>query len=192
LLELPYDIRFLIYQRLFPPSEQIYIQVQNGGKLRAILADSGSEPGTICTPILRSCKALYAEATGYLYNNYLFNIVGIKSDCLSHYKPFLATLEKHARNEVRVNAFSNGEHSATMCISLQAGDAKMTVLNRRRRGQPKAIEQLEKEYRAQVKTGSPTKFMLVSWAAVGVATLVALLAWALASSGSPFNFSGWR
>jgi len=173
LLSLPYDIRYLIYQHLFPPEEQIYIQAL-GTTLRSILPEDG-------LPInaLRVCHQLNAEASGYLYNSYLFNIVGTKKECLSAYQPFLKNLRKHAQHNVRVNAFSNGEHSATMCISLQAGDARMGILKRRRRGEPKAISELEQEQGLAKDTIQSCDRIGMAVAACGV--LLALLVWLLVS-----------
>ena len=136
LLSLPYDVRYVIYQHLFPSNEQIYIQALDDG-LHSILPDDPSPAS-----IFQVCRQLRSEAGGFLYNSYLFNIVGTKKDCLANYKRFLQTLRRHARSEVNINAFSNGTHSSTMCLSLQAGDAKMGVLNRRRRGEPRTIEEL--------------------------------------------------
>ena len=131
LLRLPYDLRYAIYQHLFPEGEQIYVQAyENGVRIRL-------PEGGIPTDLLQTCSQLHHEAGGFLYNSYLFNIIGTKNDCLANYKPFLRTLRRHARSEVNINAFSNGDHSSTMCISLQAGDVKMGVLSRRRRGEPK-------------------------------------------------------
>ncbi|KAK4952141.1 hypothetical protein LTR10_010061 [Elasticomyces elasticus] len=139
LLSLPYDIRYLIYQQLFPPDEQIYIQAYDK------TVQTISPAGIISANILLVNRQLGREAGGFLYNGYLFNLVGTKQDCLANYKPFLRTLRKYARSEVNINAFSNGNHSATMCLSLQAGDAKMDILNRRRRGEPKTIRELQDE-----------------------------------------------
>ena len=139
LLDLPYDIRYLIYQHLFPRSEQIYIGViQNG--LRAIIPE-----GRVPIELLLTSHAIYAETSDYLYNSFLFNIIGTKRDCLANYAGFLSTLRNHAREEVHVNAFSNGSHSATMCLSIQAGLARMALLKRRERGEPTTIRKLEKE-----------------------------------------------
>ena len=66
-------------------------------------------------------------------------------DCLSAYKPFLDTVEKHARNEVHVDAFSNGAHSSTMCVSIHSGAGRVAMLRRRERGERKEIAELEKE-----------------------------------------------
>ena len=142
LLALPYDIRYKIYEHLFPPGKQIYIQVL-GQTLRSITPEHG-----IPTNLLATCKALNTECSEYLYHNYLFNIIGNKQHCLSAYKDFLSIVKKYARNEVHVNAFSNGSHSSTMCLSIHCGEGRTAMLRRRERGEPKAIDELEKEVAA--------------------------------------------
>lgn len=145
LLSLPYDIRYKIYEHLFPAGNQIYIQVVNQGRaLKSITPNQGLPYG-----LLLSCSALNAEASDYLYNTYLFNIIGRKQHCLQAYKDFLATVRKHARNEVQINAFSNGSHSSTMCLSIHSGEGRSAMLRRRERGEPKAIDDLEKEVAAK-------------------------------------------
>ena len=97
------------------------------------------------TDLLLTCRGLNTEVSEYLYNCYLFNIVGKKRDCLATYESFLNTMKKHARHDIHVDAFSNGSHSSTMCISIQAGEGRMAMLKRRERGEPKQIQELEKE-----------------------------------------------
>ncbi|KAK3116084.1 hypothetical protein LTR53_003926 [Teratosphaeriaceae sp. CCFEE 6253] len=101
-------------------------------------------------------RQLCREASDILYNSYLFNIVGTKTDCLAHYTRFLRTMRRYARSEVNINAFSNGDHSATMCLTLQAGDLRMPILNRRARGQPIAIQDLreEQKHKAALEGGN--------------------------------------
>ncbi|KAK1059380.1 hypothetical protein LTR12_012637 [Friedmanniomyces endolithicus] len=163
LLALPYDIRYLIYKELFPREEQIYLHAYEK-TLRTI-----SPGGTIAANILLVCRQLRVEAGGFLYNGYLFNLVGTKKDCMANYKPFLRTLRKYARDEVNINAFSNGDHSATICLSLQVGDTKMGILNRRRRGEPKTLQELQAE---QVPAGWVMRVIAV------VTILIALLSYA--------------
>jgi len=139
LLSLPYDVRYLIYEHLFPPDEQIYIQVIDG-TMKSILPEHH-----ISTNLSRVSRHFHAEANDYLYNNYLFNIVGTKKDCLASYESFAGTLRKYAKDDVRINAFSNGVHSSTMCVSLHAGDGKMVLLNRRMRGEPREIREMREE-----------------------------------------------
>lgn len=139
LLALPYDIRHKIYEHSFPPGQQIYIQVL-GSELKSITPEYKIPNGLLLT-----CRALNAEANEYLYNSYLFNIIGTKQDCLSAYKSFLANVKKHARDEVHVDAFSNGAHSSTMCISIHSGAGRVAMLERRERGERKEIAELEYE-----------------------------------------------
>ncbi|KAK5134330.1 hypothetical protein LTR08_006759 [Meristemomyces frigidus] len=170
LLALPYDIRYLIYQQLFPPDEQLYVQAQ-GTKLQSM------RPEGLPTHVLLVSRQINAEASGYLYNSYLFNIVGTKKDCLANYETFLQPLRKHARKSVRIDAFSNGVHSATMCISLQAGEAKSDVLNRRARGQRRTIQEMEDELNA--KNDKPWYANQLPGCLAVCGVLFALLAWLL-------------
>lgn len=142
LLSLPYDVRHLVYQNLFPQCAQIYL-LAGGSELRIMNQEDSLPPS-----ILRVCRLLHQEAAEYLYNNYLFNVVGLKQDCLALYKPFLRTFEKHSRQLPRVDAFSNGDHSATMCVSVQAGNARLSILDSRRRGKPRSLEDLLEEVAA--------------------------------------------
>ncbi|KAK5735281.1 hypothetical protein LTR17_008288 [Elasticomyces elasticus] len=171
LLALPYDVRYLIYQQLFPPDEQIYIQAYDK------TVHTISPAGTISANILLANRQLGKEAGSFLYNGYLFNLVGTKQDCLANYKPFLRTLRKYARSEVNINAFSNGDHSATMCLSLQAGDAKMDILNRRRRGEPKTFRELQDEQ--DLIGGPPQDGNWVVKVLSVAAILISLLSYAL-------------
>ncbi|KAK0261694.1 hypothetical protein LTR91_006625 [Friedmanniomyces endolithicus] len=164
LLSLPYDVRYLVYKELFPREEQIYLHAYEK-TLKTI-----SPAGTIAANVLLVCRQLHAETGGFLYNGYLFNLVGTKNDCLANYKPFLRTLRKYARDEVNINAFSNGDHSATICLSLQAGDARMGILNRRRRGEPKTLQEL------QAKQAPAAWVMRVVTVAI---VLIALLTYAI-------------
>lgn len=139
ILDLPYDIRHLVYQHLFPRGEQIYIAATQNS-LRAIIPE-----GKVPIELLFTSRTIYAEASEYLYNSYLFNIIGTKRNCLANYSSFLSALQDHARNEVHVDAFSNGSHSATMCLSFHAGEARVALLKRRERGEPTTIRELETE-----------------------------------------------
>ena len=141
LLSLPYDVRYMIYSRVFPPRPQIYLQAV-GSRLRSITPEH-----KISTGLLRVNKLIHAEASEYLYRSYLFNIIGTKPDCLSSYRPFLKTTKKRSRQTVRIDAFSNGIHSATACLSIQAGTGRLALMKRRERGEPIDIDQLEREVR---------------------------------------------
>jgi hypothetical protein len=138
-LALPYDVRHMIYQHLYPPESQLYIQVVSKNLLFL------PRERTIPTALLRTSRAINREASEYLYNNYLFNIIGSKMDCLERHVVFLQTMRKYAREEVHVDMFGNGEHSQTMCISVQAGEAKMALLKSRERGEPKTLRQIMDE-----------------------------------------------
>lgn len=144
LISLPYDIRYLIYSHVFPATPQIHIHAIDG-HLRCITPEHD-----IPTALLRVCKALGMEASEYLYNNYLFNILGTKKDCLATYNTFLKVAQKYARDKVHIHAFSNGIHSVTGCLSIHAGDGKaLAMLRQRQRGQPKTILELQEELKAE-------------------------------------------
>jgi hypothetical protein len=189
LLALPYDIRHQIYEHLFPPGQQIYIQVL-GQTLRSITPDKYKLP----TGLLLTCRAINEEASDYLYNRYLFNIIGTKQHCLPAYKGFLGTVKKHARHEVHVNAFSNGTHSSTMCISIHSGEGRTAVLKRRERGEPKTIAELKEEVaessRPLRQRGSTPSLAFTPLGLKAVyacaALLVLLLAWEGHSPGNLF------
>ncbi|RMY82529.1 hypothetical protein D0861_07851 [Hortaea werneckii] len=169
LLSLPYD--------LFPPHEQIYIQAFED-RLRFISPGDG-----LALQLFLVCKDLSTEARAYLYNSYLFNVVGTKKDCLKAYKSFETILHRHARHPVRINAFSNGQHSATMCISMQAGDAKMDVLNRRRRGEARTIREMELEQSHQIEEPVSAIFSHINIVAAFCAMFIAMLALVLPRLG---------
>lgn len=139
ILDLPYDVRHQIYHQLFPPGESIYIQALPD-KLRVV-----SVLERIPVELFLTSRLLYLEASGYLYNGYLYNIIGTKRNCLRNYRGFLSTVHKHAWNEVHVDAFGNGAHSSTMCVSIHVGEAMKALLRRRERGEPKKIRDLEQE-----------------------------------------------
>lgn len=167
LLSLPYDIRFLIYQHVFPTPPQIYLQALQDKSITAIIAD-----GTIDTSILLTCRAVHTEAAGYLYNTYLFNLIGTKEDCLRSHKSFLQTLQNYARDEVHINAFSNGVHSDTMCISMHTGDGKTAILRGRRRGVETTLSEIREEI--QLGRASPSAWSR-GWTVGGI-SIVSLFA----------------
>ncbi|EMC91064.1 hypothetical protein BAUCODRAFT_313702 [Baudoinia panamericana UAMH 10762] len=171
-MSLPYDVRYQIYKHLFPSVDQIYISVTNDG-LQVIRPERD-----ISVDLLLTCRPLYKEVGAFFYGSYLFNLVGVKQDCLTQYRQFLRTMRRHARQEVHINAFSNGEHSSTMCISMQVGDAKMAVLNRRRRGEAKTIRELELEVARTAKR--PADAVDVGLYGRGGMTLFAVLALVMA------------
>ena len=181
-LGLPYDIRHQIYEHLFPPGPQIYIQVL-GQTLQNMV------PGRCRLParLLLTCRAINEEASEYLYSRYLFNIIGTKQQCLCVYKDFLQTAEKHARDTVHVNAFSNGAHSSTMCISIHSGEGRTALLKRRERGEPKPIDELEKEVaESSLSLRRPSALTILAFTPLGLkvasavaALMVLLVAWGI-------------
>ena len=90
----------VLYRQLFPANEQIFIATF-GDDLRIVF------PETLPTELLYTCREIYTEASEYLYNSYLFNLIGTKKDCLSNYGTFVETLKKHAREAVQIDAFGN-------------------------------------------------------------------------------------
>ena len=147
-LHLPYDIREQIYLQLFPHTPNIYLHATDDGVVHLPQdRDSG-----IPTAYLRTCKALHREASEYLYNGYIFDIVGKKKDCVFQHQRLKKTVEKYARNEVHTRALSNGLDSWTGCISIFAGDAKLAISERRQRGQPATIEELAREEEMKLDT----------------------------------------
>ena len=130
LLSLPYDVRHAIYQQLFPRGDQIYIQAFDTG-LRSLLPDDSAT-----LAIAKTCHQLRDESLGYIYNNYLFNLIGNRSHVLDHYKPFLHSMREYAlHRKIRIDTFTNGIHSSTICMSLQSGSTKVRVLEQRQRGE---------------------------------------------------------
>lgn len=182
LLTLPYDIRHLIYTHLFPPSsEQIYIQAHDGNM--HILT---STPEThLAVPLFRTCRRLHAESAAFFYSAHLFNLVGTRTEVLARYAGLLATMRGHAAfsgREVRVDAFSNGSHSRTVCVSMQVGEGKVGMLERRNRGVRREMAELVLEERLEMKVGglvgSGSWGMVMCWLGALVVVLVAwFVAW---------------
>ncbi|KAF1824219.1 uncharacterized protein K489DRAFT_177339 [Dissoconium aciculare CBS 342.82] len=194
LLELPYDIRHLIYQHLFPPEAQIYIQVDLRSSLCHRLAPP--EQHEFPTSLLRASRQLHEEASAYLHSIYVFNIIGTKQDCLIVYENFLNMMRRHARPgcEPCATAFSNGPHSSTMCISLHSGAGATAMVRRRQRGKQMRIEDVRREVQKEanlyhgssqwlrtclhdVRLGTATIFWILS-------ALVTVVALAFASSAA--------
>lgn len=152
LLTLPYDIRHLIYAQLFPSGPQLYIHVLGSGNSNSSNSLACISPAhSLPTGLLRVNRQLHAEGSGYLYNRYLFNLVGTKRDCLAGHGSFVETVRRYSRvgGEVRVDAFSNGRHSATMCVSVMAGESKVGVLRARERGELVRMEEVAAEVAAE-------------------------------------------
>ncbi|KXT11936.1 hypothetical protein AC579_8570 [Pseudocercospora musae] len=171
-LALPYDVRFLIYQNAFPAGKQIYIQASPDA-IHSITTSS------VPISLLSTCHSMDREAGEYLYNNYLFNLVGRKQDCLKHYETLQKTMEKYTRAHVHVDAFSNGDHSKTMAIALHAGEGKVEMLKRRERGLKKTIRQLREEVGEHRVHGRRDSLILRGLAFMMWASLIGLLAWVL-------------
>lgn len=182
-LDLPYDVRHHIYSHLFPPSNHLYLHSTEAGPIHLPTHDS-----TVPVDLLRTCPALHQEASEYLYNTYRLDVVGRKADCLKHYKSIQATVEKYARDEVHVRAFSNGRDSSTGCISILVGDGKLATLQRRQRGLPMTVEELESEEKSRlqfenflrVHRRTDRDYGLMPAVVVG-GVLALLLAWAVAN-----------
>lgn len=138
--DLPYDIRVQIYSHLFPRTRHLYFHATDRGLVHLPAHDSA-----LPVAFLHTCRALHQEASEYLYNGYSFDVVGKKLDCVEQYERLHNTIEQYARGTVHVRAFSNGIDSSTGCISILVGDAKLRMLERRRRGRPTTIEQLANE-----------------------------------------------
>lgn len=60
ILDLPYDVRYLVYQHLFPRGEQIYIGATQND-LKAIIPE-----GKVPIELLFTSRAIYTEASEYL------------------------------------------------------------------------------------------------------------------------------
>lgn len=70
-----------------------------------------------------------------------------------------------------------------MCISMQAGVAKMDVLNRRRRGEAKTIREMELEQSHPTQEYSSAMFSHISIVAAFLAMFIAVLALVLPRLG---------
>lgn len=92
----------------------------------------------------------------------------------------MKTLEKYAREEVEVHAFTNGDHSNTMCISMYAGEAKRDVLRSRRKGKAAGIEALREEVRIK----ESNSWIAIQWVlACMICGLAAILGWIWSHNG---------
>ncbi|PPJ59096.1 hypothetical protein CBER1_01664 [Cercospora berteroae] len=140
LLALPYDIRFLIYEHLFPIGKYINIEAGRNSHLKP------NQDSTVPTAFLRTCRLLHAEASRYLYTNYFFLVFGEKRDCLANYEKLQRTLQLHAQSKIHVHPLSNGKHSQTGAILLTSSDA--FSVKARGRGVPVTVEDLRREVEA--------------------------------------------
>lgn len=145
LLAVPYDVRFLIYQHLFPTGKYINIEAGRNFHLRL------NQDSRIPTAFLRTCRLLHAEASRYLYTHYFFLVFGEKRNCLANYEKLQRTLHSHAQSEIYVHPLSNGQHSQTGAILLTSSDA--FSVKARGRGVPVTVEDLRREVEACKKGG---------------------------------------
>lgn len=140
LLSLPYDVRFIIYSHLFPSLRQVYLMASKES------INPMMRPGSLSTGILLTCHQLHAEASDYLFNNYLFNIIGYKKHCMAHYKPLYKLMERYAKHGANVEILDNGTLSSTACVSIHAKDGHVqAMLHVRQRGVPRDLQEFEEE-----------------------------------------------
>jgi hypothetical protein len=180
LMSLPYDIRWIIYSHLFPSLRQVYLMASKES------VSPMMRPGSLGTDVFLVCRQLQAEASGYLFNNYLFNIIGYKKYCMAHYKPVYKLVERYAKHGANIEILDNGDLSSTACVSIYAKEGHVeAVLHVRKRGVQRDLKEVEEEAaqmpeiaddRAKYFMGSsitPTVFATVF--ILGVAILIAML-----------------
>jgi hypothetical protein len=180
LMSLPYDIRWIIYSHLFPSLRQVYLMASKES------VSPMMRPGSLGTDVFLVCRQLQAEASGYLFNNYLFNIIGYKKYCMAHYKPVYKLVERYAKHGANIEILDNGDLSSTACVSIYAKEGHVeAVLHVRKRGVQRDLKEVEEEAaqmpeiaddRAKYFMGSsitPTAFATVF--ILGVAILIAML-----------------
>ena len=103
-------------------------------------------PGSLSTGILLTCQQLHSEASDYLFNNYLINIIGYKKHCMAHYKPLYNLMERYAKHGANVEILDNGTLSSTACVSIHAKSGHVeAMLQVRKRGVPRDLQEVEKE-----------------------------------------------
>lgn len=103
-------------------------------------------PGSLSTGILLTCHQLHSEASDFLFNNYLFNIIGYKKHCMAHYKPLYNLTERYAKHGANVEILDNGTLSSTACVSIHAKDGHVeAMLHVRQRGVPRDLQEFEEE-----------------------------------------------
>ena len=140
ILSLPYDVRYLIYSHLFPSLRQLYLMASRES-IHPMMS-----PGSLNMDIFLTCRQLRLEASGYLYNNYLFNIIGYKKYVMAHHKPINLLVERYAKNGSSIEILDNGLLSSTACVSIHAkGGHLEAVLQVRKRGVTRNLEEVEKE-----------------------------------------------
>ena len=175
LLTLPYDIRCLVYSHLFPESTQIYLFAHKDGLHPGLTAG-----GMLPVQVLRVCQQMNLEAAEYLYNHYLYNVLGHKKHCIAHYKTIYNALQRFARHGAGIDVLDNGLLSVTACISLFAKGGKIETMARgRERGARRDLREVEAEARSMadppdLPSGGPRRRTLADfWQWL----LVELLSW---------------
>lgn len=140
LLSLPYDVRHTIYSHLFPSLRQIYLMASKES------INPMMRPGSLNTHIFLTCRQLQAEASDYLFNNYLFNIFGHKKHCVAHYKPVYKLMVRYAKRGAKIEILDNGTLSTTACVSIHAKSRHVEAMLRgRERGVPRDLKEFEDE-----------------------------------------------
>lgn len=180
-LDLPYDVRHHIYSYIFPRASHLFLHATDTGLVYLPKHDD-----TIPKAFLQSCGALHQEASEYLSNGYIFNVAGMKLDCVKQYGRIEGMVGKYARDRVYVRAFSNGLDSSTGCISIMVGDAKLKALEERGRGQPMTIRDLEREGKYDLKQKRAQR----SWTETRpVQSLLTVLWWTVIPAAMPFGLA---
>lgn len=140
LLSLPYDVRFLIISNLFPSMKQVYL-IAYRNSIHPMMP-----PGSLHMHVFLTCRQLRMEASDYLFNNYLFNIIGYKKYCMVHYRPINLLMERYAKQGSGLEFLDNGMLSSTACVSIHAKGGRVeAMLQARQRGVTRDLEQVEKE-----------------------------------------------
>jgi len=140
LLSLPYDVRYLIISHLFPSLKQLYLMAYRDS-IHPMM-----RPGSLNMNIFLTSRQLRIEASDYLFNNYLFNIIGYKKHVMVHYKPVNLLMERYAKQGSSVEFLDNGVLSSTACVSVHAKGGRVeAMLQARQRGVTRNLEEVEKE-----------------------------------------------
>jgi hypothetical protein len=180
LLSLPVDIRWIVYSHLFPSLRQVYLMASKES------VNPMMRPGSLGTDVFLVCRQLQVEASDYLFNNYLFNIIGYKKYCMAHYKPVYKLVERHARNGAEIEILDNGDLSSTACVSIYAKEGHVeAVLQVRKRGVQRDLKEVEEEAAQMPEIAddlakyflgsSSTPTSLATLLVLGVAILIAML-----------------
>jgi hypothetical protein len=116
-LALPFDLRYMVYEEIFPASRLIYLGMGKDGRLHGVTPLGGIPLG-----FMSACHQLRRETNEYLFNRYLFNVVGDKRDCLENHPYFCELIRRWARGVVHIDAFSEGVRFHNVCVALHAGE----------------------------------------------------------------------